>query len=55
MKLQEFEEEIKPLGDIMTAATIEMYQGVVQRFLPTPTKIRTPMPLSSLLSAFFSY
>ena len=40
MKLQDFEEEIKPLGDIMTSATIEMYQAVVQRFLPTPTKIR---------------
>ena len=39
MKLQDFEEEIKPLGDIMTQATIDMYQNVVQRFLPTPTKI----------------
>jgi len=38
-KLQDFEEEIKPIGDIMTQATIEMYRAVVARFLPTPTKI----------------
>ena len=38
-KLADFEEEIKPIGDIMTQATIEMYQAVVNRFLPTPTKI----------------
>ena len=38
-KLQDFEEEVKPIGDVMTQATIEMYQSVVARFLPTPTKI----------------
>lgn len=38
-KLQDFEEEIKPIGDVMTQATIEMYNAVVARFLPTPTKI----------------
>lgn len=38
-KLQEFEEEVKPIGDVMTQATIDMYQAVVSRFLPTPTKI----------------
>ena len=38
-KLQNFEEEVKPIGDIMTQATIELYQGVVTKFLPTPTKI----------------
>ena len=38
-KLQDFEEEVKPIGDIMTQATIEMYQAVVTKFLPTPTKI----------------
>ena len=38
-KLQDFEEEVKPIGDIMTQATIELYNAVVQRFLPTPTKI----------------
>ena len=38
-KLQDFEEEVKPIGDIMTQATIEMYHAIVQKFLPTPTKI----------------
>ena len=38
-KLQDFEEEVKPIGDIMTQATIELYNSIVQRFLPTPTKI----------------
>ena len=38
-KLQNFEEEVKPIGDIMTQATIELYQAVVAKFLPTPTKI----------------
>lgn len=38
-KLQDFEEEVKPIGDIVTAATIEMYYAVVGKFLPTPTKI----------------
>lgn len=38
-KLQDFEEELKPIGDIVTHATIEMYNGIVTKFLPTPTKI----------------
>jgi dynein heavy chain len=38
-KLQDFEEEVKPIGDIMTQATIELYNEIVKRFLPTPTKI----------------
>jgi len=38
-RLQEFDEEVKPIGELMTQATIEMYQAVVARFLPTPTKI----------------
>ena len=38
-KLQDFEEEVKPIGDIMTQATIEMYSAIVTKFLPTPTKI----------------
>ena len=38
-KLQDFEEEVKPIGDVMTQATLEMYEAVVARFLPTPTKI----------------
>lgn len=38
-KLQDFEEEVKPIGDVMTQATIEIYNAVVARFLPTPAKI----------------
>jgi dynein heavy chain len=38
-KLQEFDDEFKALGDSMTTATIEMYEAIVQRFLPTPTRI----------------
>jgi len=38
-KLQDFEEELKPVGELMTQATIEMYHEIVARLLPTPTKI----------------
>ncbi len=38
-KLQDFEEEVKPIGDVMTQATVEMYEAIVSKFLPTPTKI----------------
>jgi dynein heavy chain len=37
-KLQSFGEEIKPLSDPMTVATIELYKNVVSEFLPTPSK-----------------
>ena len=38
-KLQDFEDEFKSLGDLMTKATIQVYESVIQKFLPTPTKI----------------
>ena len=38
-KLQEFEEEVKATGDILTQATIDIYTSIVQTMLPTPTKI----------------
>lgn len=38
-KLNEFDEEFKPLGDMMTKATIQVYESVIIKFLPTPTKI----------------
>jgi dynein heavy chain, axonemal len=38
-KLQDFEEEVKPLGDLMTQATIEIYHTVIAQLLPTPSKI----------------
>ncbi|KAI0228083.1 Dynein heavy chain 2, axonemal [Lamellibrachia satsuma] len=37
--LQDFEEELKPIGDVMTEATIDMYNAITARFLPTPAKI----------------
>ncbi len=37
-KLLDFEEEIKPLGDVMTQATIEVYDAVTANLLPTPNK-----------------
>lgn len=38
-KLQDFEEDVKPIGDLMTQATLEVYQAVTSKFLPTPAKI----------------
>ncbi len=38
-KLQDFDEDVKPLGDTMTQATIEIYNFISTRMLPTPTKI----------------
>nr|XP_022345562.1 dynein heavy chain 2, axonemal-like isoform X2 [Crassostrea virginica] len=51
-KLQDFEEEVKPIGDIMTQATIEMYEAVVQKFLPTPTKIHYLFNLRDISKIF---
>uniref|UniRef100_A0A4W2CP28 AAA+ ATPase domain-containing protein n=1 Tax=Bos indicus x Bos taurus TaxID=30522 RepID=A0A4W2CP28_BOBOX len=38
-KLQDFEEEVKPIGNVVTEATLDVYSTVAQRFLPTPAKI----------------
>ena len=38
-KLQDFDEDVKPLGDLMTQATIEVYSFISTRMLPTPAKI----------------
>ena len=53
-KLQNFEEEVKPIGDIMTQATIELYQGVVSKFLPTPTKIHYLFNLRDISKVMWS-
>ncbi|XP_051799543.1 dynein axonemal heavy chain 2 isoform X2 [Acanthochromis polyacanthus] len=37
-KLQMFEEELKPIGEVLTQATLELYDAVAACFLPTPTK-----------------
>lgn len=38
-KLSNFDEEVKPVASVITEATIEMYNVVVEKFLPTPNKI----------------
>lgn len=38
-KLQKFTEELQPLGETLTLATIELYEAVRGAFLPTPSKI----------------
>ncbi|KAL4125505.1 hypothetical protein PRIC2_009088 [Phytophthora ramorum] len=35
-KLAEFDDEIKPLGVPLVSATIQLYQNVLEQFLPTP-------------------
>ena len=51
-KLSDFEEEVKPIADIMTNATIEMYQSIVTKFLPTPTKIHYLFNLRDISKIF---
>lgn len=38
-KLHGFKEDVKPIGEILTQATLELYYSVTARFLPTPAKI----------------
>jgi dynein heavy chain len=51
-KLQEFDDEFKSLGDIMTKATLQVYESVVQKFLPTPTKIHYLFNLRDISKVF---
>ncbi|XP_013412698.1 dynein heavy chain 2, axonemal [Lingula anatina] len=51
-KLQDFEEEVKPIGDVVTQATLELYQAIVGRFLPTPTKIHYLFNLRDISKVF---
>ncbi|KAK2862756.1 hypothetical protein Q5P01_002289 [Channa striata] len=51
-KLQEFTEEVKPIGDILTQATLELYYAVAARFLPTPAKIHYLFNLRDISKVF---
>ncbi|KAM9407837.1 LOW QUALITY PROTEIN: dynein axonemal heavy chain 2 [Salvelinus alpinus] len=51
-KLQEFEEEVKPIGSVLTQATLELYYSTVARFLPTPAKIHYLFNLRDISRVF---
>lgn len=51
-KLQDFEEEVKALGDVMTQATIDIYNFVSTRMLPTPAKIHYLFNLRDISKVF---
>ncbi|KAB1265174.1 Dynein heavy chain 2; axonemal, partial [Camelus dromedarius] len=51
-KLQDFEEEVKPIGNVVTVATLDVYNSVVQRFLPTPAKIHYLFNLRDISKVF---
>ncbi|KAK1153304.1 dynein heavy chain 2, axonemal [Acipenser oxyrinchus oxyrinchus] len=51
-KLQEFEEEVKPIGNVVTQATLEIYNAIVQKFLPTPAKIHYLFNLRDISKVF---
>ncbi|XP_070711337.1 dynein axonemal heavy chain 2 [Pempheris klunzingeri] len=51
-KLQEFKEEVKPIGEILTQATLELYSAVSARFLPTPAKIHYLFNLRDISKIF---
>ena len=51
-KLQDFEEDVKPLGDVVTRATIDIYRAVVARLLPTPAKMHYLFNLRDISRVF---
>ncbi|XP_071375886.1 dynein axonemal heavy chain 2, partial [Centroberyx affinis] len=51
-KLQEFEEEVKPIGQVLTQATLELYYAITARFLPTPAKIHYLFNLRDISKVF---
>uniref|UniRef100_A0A3P8VN13 Dynein axonemal heavy chain 2 n=1 Tax=Cynoglossus semilaevis TaxID=244447 RepID=A0A3P8VN13_CYNSE len=51
-KLQGFKEEVKPIGDTLTQATLELYYAVTAQFLPTPAKIHYLFNLRDISKVF---
>uniref|UniRef100_A0A672FP66 Dynein axonemal heavy chain 2 n=1 Tax=Salarias fasciatus TaxID=181472 RepID=A0A672FP66_SALFA len=51
-KLQGFREELKPIGNILTQATLELYHAVTSCFLPTPAKIHYLFNLRDISKVF---
>ncbi|KAI5104428.1 dynein heavy chain 2, axonemal isoform X1 [Silurus meridionalis] len=51
-KLQEFDEEVKPIGNILTQATLELYYAITTRFLPTPAKTHYLFNLRDISKVF---
>ncbi|KAI8904300.1 dynein heavy chain and region D6 of dynein motor-domain-containing protein [Gorgonomyces haynaldii] len=51
-KLQDFEEDVKPLGDIITGSTIEIYNAVSAQLLPTPSRIHYLFNLRDISKVF---
>uniref|UniRef100_A0A667XC84 Dynein axonemal heavy chain 2 n=1 Tax=Myripristis murdjan TaxID=586833 RepID=A0A667XC84_9TELE len=51
-KLQEFEEEVKPIGNVLSQATLELYYAIIARFLPTPAKIHYLFNLRDISKVF---
>uniref|UniRef100_A0A3Q3RVK4 Dynein axonemal heavy chain 2 n=1 Tax=Mastacembelus armatus TaxID=205130 RepID=A0A3Q3RVK4_9TELE len=51
-KLQGFKEEVKPIGGVLTQATIELYSAVTAHFLPTPAKIHYLFNLRDISKVF---
>ncbi|XP_062240587.1 dynein axonemal heavy chain 2 [Platichthys flesus] len=51
-KLQGFKEEVKPIGETLTQATIELYHAVSEQFLPTPAKIHYLFNLRDISKVF---
>ncbi|KAL0970220.1 hypothetical protein UPYG_G00238880 [Umbra pygmaea] len=51
-KLQGFDEKVKPIGPLLTQATVELYYSVIARFLPTPAKIHYLFNLRDISKVF---
>ncbi|XP_036403568.1 dynein heavy chain 2, axonemal [Megalops cyprinoides] len=51
-KLQDFAEEVKPIGPVVTQATLELYYAIIGRFLPTPAKIHYLFNLRDISKVF---